>query len=275
MKLFINYSEGEIMAIIIDSSFFIFKNRNIFLSEFPYDTGDEFDVVRFKYCKNRLDLPGFTCEEKLTAVTDLHQKSEEIWEKIDRTVRKKIRKAPKENIICKINENFGEFHSISKDFAKQKKFTSGIWAFLGRDIPTVKIMKKYGTLFTAELDGEILCGHLFLEDNENILGWMSTSKRLVVDKETSHLIGHATCLLNWEAINYAKEKSIGTFNWAGISSDPKKKSINDYKLSFGGQIVPTYFYSKINNNFYKKFSCLKLQIGNHRLRYSGEIKKIP
>ena len=246
------------MPIIIDRTFLNFKKRDIFLAEFPYDTGNEFDVVRFNYCKNRIDVPGFTREEKLTSTIDLRQETGEIWNNMDRKLRQKIKKATKENIIWKMNENFNEFHSISKEFVKQKKFTPGIGAILGLDIPTVEIMKKYGTLFTAELHGEVLSGHLYLEDTENILAWVSTSKRLAVDKETSKLINLANCLLHWQAITYAKEKSIRTFNWGGISLDPNKDSINAYKLSFGGRIEPSYFYSRVNSRLYEKLSSLNM-----------------
>lgn len=244
------------MAIIIDHSFFFFKKRDIFLSEFPYDTGDKFDVVRFNYCTQRINLPGYTCEEKLTSTIDLQQESEEIWNKMDRKLRQKIKRATKEKITWKINENFDEFYTISKDFWKQKNFAPRIGVFLGLELPTIKIMKTYGTLFTAELNGEILSGHLYLEDNENILAWISTSKRLTVDKETSKLINYANCLLHWQAITYAKEKSIKTFNWGGISLDPKNNTINAYKLSYGGQLEPSYFYSKVNNKLYEKLSYL-------------------
>jgi len=175
---------------------------------------------------------------------------------MDRKLRQKIKKATKENIIWKINENFNEFYLISKDFLWQKNFTPRIGILLGLDMPTVKVMKKFGTLFTSELNGEILSGHLYLEDNENILAWRSASKRLVVNKETSKLINYANCLLHWQAIIYAKEKSIRTFNWGGISQDPKNNSINDYKLSFGGLIEPSYFYSKVNNKLYEKLSTI-------------------
>jgi hypothetical protein len=266
------------MAIIIDYSFLIFKKRDIFLSEFPYETDDKFDVVTFNYCTNKTDLPGYTCEEKLTSTIDLKQEPEVIWNKMDRKLRQKIRNATKESIIWKINENFDEFYTISKNFMGQKNFASSIItpridAFLGLEFPTVKIMKKYGTLFTAELDGEILSGHLYLEDNENILAWISTSKRLTVTKETSKLINHANCLLHWQAINYAKEKSIEKFNWGGISQDPKLNSINTYKLSYGGQIEPSYFYSKVNNRFYEKLSHIYKNLNKGSEEFPNENQK--
>ena len=256
------------MAIIIDYPYLIFfKKKDIFLSEYLYDIDDKFDVVAFNFCKNKINLPGYECTETLTSTIDLTQESEEIWNKMDRKLRQKIKKASKENITWKINENFNEFYAISKNFVKQKKFTPRIGAFLGLEIPSVKIMKKYGTLFTAELNGEMLCGHLYLEDNENILAWISTSKRLEVNKETSKFINYANCFLHWQAINYAKEKSIRTFNWGGLWSmedalDPKKNSINAYKLSYGGQIETCYSYSKINNKLYEKLSYLYINFFN-------------
>jgi lipid II:glycine glycyltransferase (peptidoglycan interpeptide bridge formation enzyme) len=107
---------------------------------------------------------------------------------------------------------------------------------------------------------------LYLEDDEKILFWWSASKRLEVDKNISSLISYANAFLIWEAIKYAKRKSLKTFNWGGLfsmeeASEPEKKSLNQYKLNFGGQIEMNYSYSKINNKLYKKLSSLYQHIG--------------
>lgn len=246
------------MVKIIDYSFLIFKKKDVFFSESPYDIHDDTDVVTFHYCKNKINVPGYKCAEILTSTIDLTQESEEIWNNMNRKLRQKIKKATKENITWKINENFNEFYAISKDFMKQKNYATRL-GFLSLELPNVKIMEKYGTLFTAELNGKILGGHLYLEDNENILAWISASNRLAVDKETSTLINCANCLLHWQAMNYAKEKSIKTFNWGGLwsakeSLDPAKNSINVFKLSYGGKTETTYSYVKIYNKLYEKLS---------------------
>ena len=249
------------MAIIIDNSFLIFKKRDIFLSEFPYNISNEIDVINFHYCKNRINLPGYACTETLSSSIDLNQELEEIWNKISRNTKRKINKVEKYPILWKINENFNEFYKILKDFMKKKEYSSRL-GFLGLELPKVKIMKKYGTLFTAVLNGEILVGNLYLEDKENILLWISASKRLTVDKETSTIISYANAFLQWQAICYAKEKSIKRYNLGGLWSmkeaalDSEKNSINAYKLKFGGQIETYYSYSKINNNFYEKLSYI-------------------
>ena len=248
------------MVVIIDDSFLFFKKRDIFMNEIPYDIGDEIDIVKFHWCKNRINLPGYNCEETLTSTIDLNQELEEIRKKMNDTSKKKIKKAEKGHIIWKMNENFDEFHKIYKNFSKIKGYGSNL-GFLGLEFPKVKIMEKYGTLFTFELNGEIMGGELYLEDEETILGWFSASKRLEVDKETSSLISIANTFLIWEAIKYAKKKSLKTYNFGGLfpmkeASEPEKKSLNDYKLSFGGQIEMYYSYSKINDKLYKKLSSL-------------------
>jgi lipid II:glycine glycyltransferase (peptidoglycan interpeptide bridge formation enzyme) len=107
---------------------------------------------------------------------------------------------------------------------------------------------------------------LYLEDDETLLAWFIASKRLEVDKKITSLISDANAFLIWEAIKYAKRKSLKTFNWGGLFSmkealEPEKKSLNDYKLSFGGQIEMYYSYSKINNKLYEKLSSLYQNIG--------------
>jgi lipid II:glycine glycyltransferase (peptidoglycan interpeptide bridge formation enzyme) len=248
------------MVVIIDDSFLFFKKRDIFLSEIPYDIGDEIDIVKFHWCKNRINLPGYNCSETLTTTIDLNQELEEIRKKMSDTLKKKIRRGEKGHMVWKINENFDEFHNLYKNFSRRKGYGSRL-GFLGLEFPKVKIMEKYGTLFTIEMNGEILCGHLFLEDDETLLGWFTASKRFEVDKETASLIGNANAFLHWEAIKYAKRKSLKKFNLAGLFSmeealEPEKKFLNQYKLMFGGQIEMYYSYSKINNKLYKKLSSL-------------------
>jgi hypothetical protein len=248
------------MVVIIDDSFLFFKKRDIFMSEIPYDISDEIDIIKFHWCKNRINLPGYSCSETLTSTIDLNQELEEIRKKMDRNIKKKIKKAEKEPIILKMNENFDEFHKIITKFSRIKGYGSRL-GFLGLEFPKVKIMEKHGTLFTFELDGEILGGKLYLEDDETLLAWFGATKRLEVDKKTSSLISDANAFLVLEAIKYAKRKSLKTYNFGGLFSmkealKPENESLNEYKLRFGGQIEMNYSYSKINSRLYKKLSSL-------------------
>ena len=109
-------------------------------------------------------------------------------------------------------------------------------------------MKKYGTLFTAEFNGEILLGRFYLEDKNNIRALFSASKRFKVDKEKARLIANANKLLTWNAIKYAKEKGIKEYDlggyYTGEKKDIQKENINIFKNSFGGKLVTHYIYEK-------------------------------
>ncbi len=83
-------------------------------------------------------------------------------------------------------------------------------------IPQKINIKKCGTLFTAEYNGEILGGHLYLNDESNIKLCISASKRLHGTKEKATLIGDANRLLHWEVIKYAEGFGIKEFNWGGL-----------------------------------------------------------
>jgi lipid II:glycine glycyltransferase (peptidoglycan interpeptide bridge formation enzyme) len=118
-------------------------------------------------------------------------------------------------------------------------------------------LKRYGTLFTAEAQGEIIGGHLFLEGETIIRSFLSASKRLGVDKERAAVIRRANRFMYWEAVKYAKEKGLLEFDWGGIfpdevaEADPAKDHINRFKRSFGGERVQLYDYEKIYSRIYR------------------------
>ena len=121
---------------------------------------------------------------------------------------------------------------------------------------TLEAMKKYGTLFVAEHDGEILVGTIYLIYNSNIKAWIGASKRFEVNRAKASIISKADRLIDWEAIKYGKEKGIKEYDLGGLWSkeeeekDEKKKGINLRKLGLGGKIVTRYSYEKINSKIY-------------------------
>ncbi|MFC1912759.1 hypothetical protein ACFLX7_00985 [Chloroflexota bacterium] len=230
-----------------------FRIREIYFSEYPYDV-EGCPFVHFPSCKNKVEADGFTRVDYLTSVIDLTQDLDTIWRKLDyKSSRLPIKRAQREGIKVNINRDYDEFWQINRSFQRKK----GFGPILGIGTPRVEIMKRYGTLFTAEYEGEILGGNIYLEDEANIRAWRWASTRLKVDREKAALIGRANRLLCWEAIQYAKEKGMKEFDWAGLASkeeanrDKGKKGRNSYKLSFGGEIVTRYSYRKISSKAYK------------------------
>jgi len=224
--------------------------REVHFSDYPYDI-DGCDVLKFHYCKNKINAKGFTCQKELTSVIDLTQDLDIIWRNMDKnSTRYRIKRAKKEGIKIRINEGYDQFFQIYRSFI-QKKGIKSLFDVFGVRSTNLETMKKYGKLFVAEYDGEILVGTIYLKDNSNLEAWIGASKRLEVDRVKASIISDASRLIDWEAIKYAKEKGIKEYDLGGLWSkeeaetDRTKKGINSFKLSFGGEIVTRYSYQKI------------------------------
>lgn len=238
---------------------FIFKIKKILFSDYPFDVNDCHMVI-FRDCKNKVDVDGFEREEFTTLVIDLTQDLDKIWKDITDSSRNAINQARRLGVKIKINDNYKEFYEMNRLFRKCKG--------LPRLDMEINLMKKYGTLFVAEYEGEIIAGYFCLQDESNMCALLAASKRLEVDKAKAALIGKASKLIIWEAISYAKSKGIKEFDWEGYHTgkirDEQKAKINTTKERIGGKLVTHYIYYKSYSRFCKYAKKL------YHLRLRGE-----
>jgi hypothetical protein len=237
--------------IVVEKPFYLFKFKELHFCNEPFDIA-QCSAAKFVLCNKMINRGGFEVYPGLSSIIDLTREQDEIWSKFDKSCRYKINRAPREGITIKFNEGWNEFYPIYKSLSQKKGFGSwGLW-----DV-NLEVMKKYGTLFIAEIQGNIVSGHLYLEDAENIEFWIGASKRLEAVPELATQIGFANRLLHWEAMKYARNKGLKTFDLGGIwdfeeaKNDPVKQGINNFKLSFGGQVESRYTYVKFYSNLYK------------------------
>lgn len=236
--------------LVIERNFCHFKFRNIFFYDLPFYEED-CDFINFFCCRKRTELNGFSCCEYRTCTIDLTKDLDELWSKMSRSACKRhIKRAERMGIEIESGNKYEEFYDMYEDFIYKKGYGRPLHKL---DFPTLDVMEKYGKLFIAKYDKEIIAGQLYLEDSPNVMYcWISASKRLEVDKKRANLIGCANRLIHWEAIKYAKEKGIKEFDLGGLWSekdadDPIKAGMNLFKLSFGGEVVVRYNYEKANS----------------------------
>ena len=240
--------------LIIDKKTLIFDTKEVHFADYPYDI-ENCDFLNFQYCKDKINGKGFSCKKYYTSVIDLTQDLDTIWKNIGKSVRYHIKRAIREGVKIRINEDYDQFYQINQSFI-QKKGLKSIFYVFGIGAVTLEAMKKYGTLVVAEHDGEILTGVLYLIDGSNMKVWIGASKRLAVDRARASMISRANRLIDWESIKYAKEKGIKEFDLGGLwpeeeaEKDEKKKGLNSRKLGLGGKIVTVYCYEKIYSNIY-------------------------
>jgi len=239
--------------LIIDKKILMFDIKNIYFSDYPYDIKD-CDYLNFHYCKNKVKLDGFNCKKELTIVIDLTKDLETIWNNIDKNIRYEIKRAQRDGIKIFRNQGYEIFYKIYRSFI-QKKGLKSYFDFFGFGSTDLDSMKKNGTLFVAEYNGEILAGTLVLEGDFCIESWLGATKRFEAKNNAEkRLIARADRLIDWEIIKYAKEKGLREFDLGGIWSEEEadkditKKGINEYKSRMGGEVVTRYSYQK----FYSK-----------------------
>jgi hypothetical protein len=245
------------MSLEANQQFFIFKRKDVWFADFPYDVVNA-DRVVFNDCKNKVDLPGFGREEFSTIVIDLNKDLGEIWAGIDaRSTRSRINRAVRENIAIKSSDDYREFYKINESFREKKKLN------VSTDID---MYKNNGILFYASMGGEIVSCQFYLYDKNTIRWLIGASKRLEAGKEKAALIGCANRLIIWEAIKFAKGKGLNEFDLGGVdfsggTGDPKY-SISKFKETFGGNPVARYIYRKTYSKEYKFLSELKNGLKN-------------
>jgi hypothetical protein len=213
---------------------------DIWFSDGPFDV-EGCQGVAFYECKNKVDMPGFTCKDFVTPVIDLTLDEETIWNNFNHsTCRRKINKAYNNGIELKINECYEEFHELHREFRKNKG--------LPDNHIDVDYMKKYGTLFVGMLNGEVICGELLLEDTEHIRRLITASRRFTDDTHRNNIAGYGNRMIIWESIKYARAKGIKEYDMGGYYTGTDKarelEGVNRFKMSFGPQLVTKYNYEK-------------------------------
>jgi len=216
---------------------------------FPYC-----DVVTYYTYKNWGDIKEYEKNKCLTTIIDLTQDCDVIWKRICRQHKRHIRRAEKNGTIVKISSNYEEFHQIYTQFLKQKNFTVPF----GLNILSSEFMQKYGVLFVAENQGELIGGNLYFHDKDTALLVNIAYKNFENTIENKNRKAAANCYLHWKAIQYFKKMDIIKYDLGDVSSDDinishKLNGGEYFKRCFGGEVISVYRYTKFNSRVNKLF----------------------
>jgi len=224
----------------MDTRRIVFKYKQIWFADCPYDIRGYADIM-FWECKNKVDMAGFRREEHTTLVIDLTKDLNAIWENMSSgNCRKAIRRAERAGVKIKLNQDYDQFYEIYC-YIRRKKGLSDLW--------NPEDIKRYATLFVAEYKGEIVSGHGYLEDKNNMRSWVIGSKRFEENKEYVTMVANASKLIVWEAMKYAKGKGIREFDMGGYytggDTNDSRYTVNLFKKDFGGELTTHYTYRKV------------------------------
>ena len=239
--------------LITERKFGIFKIVNIyFVEEHVKENIPDSDVIIYHTYKNWGMIPGFERRRLFTLTIDLSQSKDSIWKDIHRVRKRQILRAEKRGINVIMSNKYEEYNQLYKKFLKRKNYADP-FKF---DILSSKFMRKYGVLFISENQGEMLGGYLYVHDQETTVPIVVSYQDFDNSYERKRLISDANSYIQWEAMQYFKNRGLVTYDFGGMTGDgtninQKTHGGNFYKRSFGGKLCSQYQYRKFNSNFYK------------------------
>ena len=247
----------------------ILKSRLIYFPEqLPPTDGYHFIICRNCYSELPL-LPRFRKEMQPTAIIDLTQDLDKIFDKVHRTRRNAIRQCSKINYQITFQEASMDVLEEFRLLYNRCIVRKGVQPIIC--LNAFKKLLPYMTIFKVAFDDTILEMLIFIHDKSTVRAHLLTHNEDVsVEKKICNFAG---IFLYWEAIQYFKNLGYQTFDFGGIipSHVSPAQGFTKFKLYFGGEIVPTYVYKatitpaarvlkkiiEINDRLCKKLYLLK------------------
>lgn len=190
---------------------------------------------------------GFSILKKGTQIIPLDQPLEYVWANLageEGKNHKKIKKAVKIGVeVSEANskEQWDEFYQIYLDAGKEwvvPIMSKEEYGSLRENVGNSNLAK----LFVSKLNGEIIDGLVTLLSNDNVVTFISASK-----KGKENLQGYS--LILWNILKYAWLKGFKNTDFYGIDiyAKPGEKTyrITEFKKSFGGH---TQIFGRLSNS---------------------------
>jgi hypothetical protein len=197
------------------------------------------DGYHFVVCDNFFTKlpyhPAFIFKEKTTTTIDLTKEVEVLFNQIDAKRRKLIRDGLKIGYqITHHKATMGllqEFKRLYNQFIPRKGATPIV------NLNYFKALMPYMTIFQGKYEDRILETEIVIHN-----GWMAKSfykarDENIVDNKIRRHIGS---VVQWEILMHFKRLGYQTFDFGALVEG--HPSLQYYKLSFGGEVVPTYSY---------------------------------
>ncbi len=175
------------------------------------------------------ELPGFDVRIQRTPIFDLSDDLEKIFQRFNDTCKKHIRRGER-NPDLKLVAADNDFDKSYSLYQKVKREEGAR--------PDIREEFKHCLFFNAYFKGEMIVTTSFYDNGEIIRAKHIASLRKVI--ADPRIVAQATRGLNWEAIKWGKANSRKIFDLAGITDDPTKRGIKDFKMSFGGEVRDIY-----------------------------------
>ncbi len=231
------------------------KATHTWFAERP-DPADARGLAIYYQAKSITPARGFIREVKHTKFISLAGTEDEIFDQIGKNTKPKIKRAISEGgLRFTIIESRDEVLDLYNEFARGK----------GRPPLDERSFRAYWPKMLAtkiSSDNDALVMHAFLSDEglkrANHL-YSASLFRSTDDSDRRNLIGRANRALHYLNMLNFKDRGITTYDLGGYAfgtQDPELQEVNEFKDSFGGQLVEESNYISLPLHWSRKLNRL-------------------
>lgn len=209
-----------------------------FADKLPVTSG-----YHFVYCNNCYRelsyAPPFQREQRHTLLFDLTQDRDNLFGKVNKKRRNIIRRGLKMDFQLIAQEPASE---VLQEFqVLYNKFVPSKGAGKLFSLEHLVALEGYITVFSGKYREKTLIMKIVIHDGQTARDLFIVRNEEESDHQLSYYVGSA---LQWETLMYFKERGYNNFDAGGLDLDPGSPTygVNQYKMSFGGEVVPTYYY---------------------------------
>jgi hypothetical protein len=231
------------------------KTTHTWFAEQP-DPADARGFAVYYQAKSTTPALGFVREVKHTKFISLTGTEDDIFEQIGKNTKPKIKRAIAEGgLRFSTLDQADEVRDLYNEFARGK----------GRPLMEERVLRTYWPKLLAtkiSADGDALVMHAFLMDaglkRANHL-YSASLFRSTDDSERRSLIGRANRTLHYLNMLNFKDRGITTYDLGGYAfgtQDPELQEVNEFKDSFGGQLIQESNYVSLPLHWARKLNRL-------------------
>jgi hypothetical protein len=181
-----------------------------------------------------LERTAFRRRASPTLLIDLNRPEDALWEDLHpKSCRAKVRRAETLGLRVRVNEEPEEATRLVDDYIARVGYRRALTA---RDWRRVL---GHSDVFTIEADGVVCAAHVFLSDTRRVRMLFSATARRT-GRDHDRLVGLANRYLHWREIQHYRAQGVQLYDFGGVELDPARPlySVTQFKLSFGGEVVP-------------------------------------
>ena len=218
------------------------SEKKLLIQKFDIFTSPGLDCIYFSKF-------GYNVEKAETVVLELDRKEEELWKNFNRSTKRNINKAEKNDVeiveferpdINAVNSYYSMIKSTLGEKAKRKKYYLKVVFNL--------LPKNNAKILLAKHDDKYIAGSIILSFKDVIYYWHGASFREFLNLAPNHL-------LQWHIIKWANANGYKKYDFVRIERD-RLPGIARFKLGWGGEIVSFYRLRK-EKSLYKMGRSLK------------------